>query len=215
MVGQIGSTPEGYLYGVEILDQGANLWDLEFPSLTGSETSAGRVLLECLCCSSREVAYLNELELEVFQGNQPLSRSCKHCQDATLWGESQHEPASRRTPLPQDPNISVTTSPPAPKRTKNERKQARLEMNVHARVKTHAWGEDVALTKEVSRGGFYFRSSKNYAAASIVEVAIPYLRGMANIFVPARIAWVAEISGSSEKLYGVSYLSSIESRPKS
>ena len=60
---------------------------------------------------------------------------------------------------------------------------------------------------DVSRGGVCFLSSKLYARGDLIEAAVPFLAGQANIFTRAKIANVrlaATPEGANK--YGVSYL---------
>jgi hypothetical protein len=51
----------------------------------------------------------------------------------------------------------------------------------------------------MSKGGLCFRSRKKYFEGTDVEVAVPYSPGGNDIYVPAQIAWVVEIT--KDKLY--------------
>src|SRR6202041_3802329 len=77
IVGQFGLQKEGFVYGVEILDPQSDIWNIEFPPIAESEEAVARMLLECTYCRSREVVYLNELELRGFEGIRGIGRHCK------------------------------------------------------------------------------------------------------------------------------------------
>src|SRR5208282_2986718 len=47
IVGQFGREKEGYLYGIEIIDSGNDLWGVEFPPIADSAEAVARMLLEC------------------------------------------------------------------------------------------------------------------------------------------------------------------------
>ena len=79
VVGQFGRQDDGYIYSVEILDPAADLWGVEFPSVAESPESVARMLLDCIFCRTREVVYLNELELRTFETNRGIARHCKTC----------------------------------------------------------------------------------------------------------------------------------------
>jgi hypothetical protein len=176
IVGQIGQGPEGMYYGVEILDPDKDLWGIEFPPLAESEKAVARVLLECIHCQSRELTYLNEFEVEVFEANKVLSRDCKRCQDMTLWKLSESMPPGEQLALPVETSarpVPPLPAPPAPVRTQNERKEVRVGLHMKACIRTTPAGEDIVLTENVSRAGFSFKSSKRYAQGSIVEACVP------------------------------------------
>ena len=70
VVGQLGIQLDCHIYGVAMLDPGVDLWGIRFPDLSEAEKALGRLCLQCITCGSREVCYLTEVELEVFDVNQ-------------------------------------------------------------------------------------------------------------------------------------------------
>ena len=206
VVGQMGKIPEGYLYGVELLDPEVNLWDIEFPPLSESEKAAARVLLECGHCHSRVLSYLNEFEAEVFEANGFLSRACKRCKDVTVWKLCLAQGASEQIPLPVSGEASPELLPTPPARTANERRDLRISLKINACLRDRQGGEDIVVTENVSRAGFSFKSPKSYAVGSIIEVAVPYARDAGNIFTPARVEHAESLPGEQLTVYGVSYI---------
>src|SRR4029077_16668343 len=91
VVGQFGRQEEGYLYGVEITDPAVDLWGVEFPPIAQSPEAVARMLLECSSCQSREVVYLNELELRTFETNRGIARHCRTCGVPSIWVQAPHE----------------------------------------------------------------------------------------------------------------------------
>jgi hypothetical protein len=204
IVGQIKATPEGSYYGIELLDPDVDLWGIEFPPLEGSGTAVGRVLLECVRCHTRELVYLHEFEAEVLDANQYLSRYCKKCADTSLWKET-HIQGNEE--IPEEVLRGVETAPsPPPKRTRNDRKHVRLDLKVNVCIRDPQYGEEVVVTENVSRGGFRFKSHRHYAEGWMIEAALPYSPGAANIFAAARIMYAQELPGSGESVYGVAYV---------
>lgn len=204
VVGQIGQGPEGMYYGVEILDPQKDLWGIVFPPLAESEKAVARILLQCVHCRAREVAYLNEFEAEVFEANKILSRACQRCRDMTLWKLSEGEVPDAQLPLSVDRGTATAPAPPV--RVQNERKNLRVGLQMKACIRTPYHGEDVVLTESVSRDGFSFQSSKRYAVHSVVEASVPYSPGSGNIFSPTRIEHAEETPGQGTMSYGAEYL---------
>jgi hypothetical protein len=203
VVGQVGVSSEGYLYGVEVQEAGVNLWGIEFPPVRESQMAAGRALLECVSCGTQEFAYLNELELEVFQTNEGLSRACKCCSETTLWTQSLKEPQAEQAAKAE---TAVSESPlPSSTRTQNERRWPRLTVRTPCCIRTPLYGEDDTITENVSRGGLCFKSGRLYTEGSLIEAAVPYARGGANIFVQARVVWARELPNEKSYIHGVSY----------
>ncbi len=209
VVGQIGEGPDGYYYGIELLDSEVELWDIEFPPADETAVAVGRVLLECMRCHSRELAYLNEFEAEVLEANQYLSRHCRKCADTSLWRESQLKPEEVSPAEVQPP----APPPPRPRRTRNDRKHVRLDLKVDVCIRHPQYGEEVVATENVSRGGFRFRSHRHYREGWIIEAALPYSRGAANIFTPAQIVYASELPDATS-VYGVAYIPGRKARPE-
>jgi hypothetical protein len=68
-------------------------------------------------------------------------------------------------------------------------------------------GDEVVSTENISPGGLCVRSIRRYRVGTPVEVAFPYTKGGANIFVAARIEHVNEFPGEKAFLYGLAYIS--------
>jgi len=205
IIGQVGGTLDGFFYyGVELLDSDTNIWDIEFPPVDESEVAVGRVLLECIRCHSRELVYLHEIEAEVFEVNRSLSRSCRKCADLSVWRDT-HLRADEELPQAA-PEPTVMPPSPPPKRTRNDRKHLRLDLKVEVCIRYPQYGEEVAQTVNVSRGGFRFKSKKHYREGWVIEAALPYQRGGANIFAAARIVYAGEAPSERVNVYGVAYI---------
>lgn len=199
IVGQLGSEGEAYYYGVELVETEHNPWGIEFPKTSESDAAVGRVLLECVHCHSQELTYLDEFELEVLETNQYLSRHCRRCTDASMWKKSAPREGAELPPPPPPPEAR-------PRRTRNDRKHARLDLKVDVCIRHPQLGEEVTVTVNVSRGGFRFKSQKGYGEGWVIEAALPFSRVGGNIFTPARIVYVGEAPGEKGYLYGVMYL---------
>jgi hypothetical protein len=208
VVGQIRQDAEGNYYGVELLDLGVNLWDIEFPPLAESDLAVGRVLLECPRCHRQEVTYLDVLAMEVLLAEERLSRRCPRCNDTTLWGRAVPRAVAEAPP---------GTAPRADQRvqpSRAERKYARIDLKVDVCILHPEHGEDVAVTENVSRGGFRFRSTKQYRKGSVIKFALPYSAAGGNIFAEAQIVYVEKLPGEGMTAYGVSYVSSRKVPPR-
>jgi hypothetical protein len=198
VVGQIGQTDEGYYYGLEISDAQVNVWTIEFPSLANTQDAAGRVLLECIRCHAQEVVHLDVFALEVLLANQALLRPCKQCpgQGNSLWKQAAVREAEQ---------MAVGKIFVLPVRTSNERRDPRIALKVAVCVRHPEFGDELATTENVSRGGFRFKSRRRYALGTIIEAALPYTPGAANIFAPAQIVYADETPVEELYAHGVAY----------
>jgi hypothetical protein len=206
VVGQLGGQPSGYVYAVALVDPTENIWNIRFPPLNESDKAVVRLLLGCAVCQASEVAYLNELEVEVFEANSNLSRSCQQCNGWTVWKLATPETAlDHDRPGALGQPVASPSSPEA--RTPNKRQNVRVAMKkITACIRQAGFEEQIVRVVDLSRGGLRFRSPNTYYEGSRIEVAVPYSRDGANIFVPARIIRFQDLPEAEFKEYGVVYL---------
>jgi hypothetical protein len=57
-------------------------------------------------------------------------------------------------------------------------------------IRRPGYADDIVDVLDLSRGGVHFMSFVDYYRETMVEVAVPYTNGGANVFVPAQIARV-------------------------
>jgi PilZ domain len=196
VVGTIRKEQHKSCYGIELLDHAIELWGIEFPPAGKPADTVGRILLQCGACKSQEVTYLNDFELEVLEANESLSRRCKRCGEMTTWKKLAAQEAPAGEVKPQQPA--------APR--KEMRREPRREIRVAACVRCYQFGnEDIVDTRNVSRGGLCFASTRVYAPGWDVDVAVPYAPAGGNIFLSGRIARVQYLAAEKIKLYGVAY----------
>jgi hypothetical protein len=198
VVGPILGEGEDCHYGVAFLHPEANVWGINFPLLDGTENPAGRVFLECASCHAQEVAHLDVFELEVFLANACLTRPCMHCKAPALWMRS----ASRDEPL------SIDQAAAKSRHTIQERKSPRISLKVPVCLRHPTEGQEVVATENVSRGGFRIISQKDRPVGTVLEAALPYSPGAANIFTPVRIVHKSLGVGAKTFAYGVAYIPS-------
>ncbi len=198
VVGQIGRIEEGYFYGLEVSDVQANIWGIEFPPLAEGEDAAGRMLLECIRCHTQEVVHLDVFALEVLLANQILLRPCKQCADLgnSLW---------KQAALEEGKQMAAGKTAVMPLRTSNERRDARIALKVAVCIRHPEFGDELATIENVSRRGFRFKSRRRYALGTIIEAALPYTPGAANIFAPAQVVYADETPVGELYAHGVAY----------
>ncbi len=198
VIGQIGVKNGLNLYGVMLENAGTDFWGIKFPISDDEQSPTVRMLLECNACQAREIVQLGELELDVFQANNSISRSCTGCRQWTLWKQTQYEQSGAKA-------VEVEEAPVAAKPA-NRRKYARMSMRMTACIKLPGRPEEIVNTADVSRGGMRFTSKNQYTKCAWIEVAMPYTPGAANIFVPGRIAHAEKSKREGLFEYGVEYV---------
>ncbi len=201
IVGQTGGDENSYSYGVELLDPNVDLWDIEFPPAKETQEAVGRVLLSCVHCHHQELACLDEFELEVLEASSFLSRHCARCNDTNLWVRPGTAEAQEGAPAPQAPSTVAR-----PRRMRNDRKHVRMDLRVDVCIHYAQYGEEIAKTVNVSRGGFRFKSRMGYGRGWVIEASLPYSPGAANIFTPGRIVYTDELTKEGLYVFGVMYI---------
>lgn len=194
VVRKIGGGADEHVYGLILLDPSINLWDIEFPPAAESEKAIARALLECCCCQSREVAYLNEIEFKAFISDQNIARYCRACGVSTTWTQGLHDLFSKRE--------SRSVNKP---RTEDRRKETRSKVNPTACIRHPGFAEEIVFCENMSHGGLSFKGKKRYPEGSRIEVAVPYSAKAANIFVPAWIVYSKELPRGDIFRHGVAY----------
>lgn len=195
VVGQMGIRDDGHLYGVTLLDREVNFWGIYFPPAHDLHDSVARTMLECRSCQRREVIALDDIEFQVFEANRHLSRACPHCATSTFW-----YPVPEAESRAAGAKVAVSAKP-----GRDKRQHLRARMAVSACVQQPGQSPDMVQVIDISRGGICFRSRNRYKAQTWVQVAAPYTKGAANIFVPGKIVRVRPLNDHLSE-YGVQYV---------
>ncbi|HUJ32832.1 MAG TPA: PilZ domain-containing protein [Candidatus Acidoferrum sp.] len=205
IVGQFGRQKDGYLYGVEILDDQKDLWGIEFPSIAESTEAVARMLLECSYCHNREVAYLSNIELHGFEANRGIARHCKNCGVPSIWVQAAHE--DEKKIAARNARVRRPAESPAapPDEEQRERHRLRLKTRLTACVRQANTDDELAVCEDISPIGMCFRSKRRYDVNTPVEVAVPYSPDAANIFLPARIVYSEEMPKAGLFRHGTEY----------
>jgi hypothetical protein len=234
VVGQIGAESDTYTYGVAFLDPSIDLWGVEFPAMSESDKQAGRMLLECSRCKSREYLGEGDMESDVFAINEGLVHYCRRCGSSTLWrqpsGGAEGEPvlpeAQRHSePVPATDSIDPATvnpvapqesapapvpestpAPHPPEPVENRRKHRRTKVSFQACIRRAGHQDEVVACEDMSRGGLRFKSRQSYDRGSMIEVAVPYAPGETAIFVTAKIVYMQELPEEKRFRCGVAYV---------
>ena len=211
VVGQLGIQLDSHIYGIAVVDPKVDLWGVRFPEPSAAERALGRVCLQCLTCGTREVCYLSEVELDVFDVNHNLGRNCTQCREWTLWKDvpqdqqvPEPEPATASS-LPTMPQPTAAPAPPPPE-SENKRRFTRTNLRKPGCVRQPGSDSDLVQVLDMSRGGVRFESKRVYRRFSWVEIAVPYIGGgAAEVFVPGRVARIIERKGGKYE-YGMEYV---------
>lgn len=187
VVGVVRTAAEGCAYGVQFLDTpGSSFWDIHI-SNTSIEPAVGRSVLECSRCRNSRVVELSEIDIMVLERIAVLGHHCDACQAETLW-----EPPKMLADALLVTGSAAYTMPTRAQmvreRTHEDRKHRRIVLRrAKACIKVVGSADDEVDVVDFSRGGLRFMSKVDYQPGTRVDVAVPYIQGGANIFVPATI----------------------------
>lgn len=191
VVGQTGITKSGNVYAVAIHGDPASLWGINFPELSDNDRIELTCVLGCRTCQSKSVVQLTTVEHELLTVSERVRRHCETCGQLSNW-----------TRVPNGPNDLASS--------KNSGGANRRR---YSRVSVKLWGyiveggrEDSVPIVDMSRDGIRFRSVLKYEVDQVVQVAVAYMAGTANIFVPGRVVW-RSADAAPEYEYGLRFMS--------
>jgi hypothetical protein len=203
IVGQFGLQKEGYVYGVEILEPQSDIWNIEFPPIAESEEAVARMLLECTYCRTREVVYLNELELRGFETTRGIARLCRTCGVPSTWTQAPHENEKKLASRGRRNSSDGDEIPPGGEQ--RERQRLRMKTRLTACIRQTNTDDELAVCEDISPVGMCFRSKRRYDPGTKIDVAVPYSPEAANIFLPSTVVYSEEIPKAGLFRHGVEY----------
>jgi hypothetical protein len=205
IVGEFGRQKGGHLYGIEILDNENDFWKIEFPPIAESTEAVARMLLHCSYCKSREVTYLNELELRGFETNRGIARHCKTCGVPSIWTQAPHEDEKQRSQRATRGKGAREAEPIPGGEEQRARQRMRMKTRLTACIRQPDSDDELAVCEDISPVGMCFRSKRRYDTQALIQVAVPYSPDAANIFLPANVVYSEEIPRAGLFRHGVEY----------
>jgi hypothetical protein len=179
-------------WGVEAVNPDANIWGIDFTP--PSEELRPKALIECGGCKHLVQSPLSSIEYDVLLAIGMISRNCDRCKETTRWKPSQ------QTALPE----ILSSVPKKPAVQTGTRRVKRINLVMRVRVR-NAWGVvDVAQTRNVSKLGLCFLSTKVFSKHDEVSIVLPFAAGSVPVETKGRIIWTANTQGGF--YYGVEYL---------
>ncbi len=206
VVGKFGLQKDGFLYGVEIVDPDTDLWGIEFPPVAESAEAVARMLLECSYCKSREVVYLNELELRGFESNRGIARRCKTCSVPSIWTQAPHEDEKKIAARMVRGRRGANGAEQIPESgDQRERERIRFKTRLTSCIRQAGADDELAVCEDISPIGMCFRSKRRYEGDTAIDVAVPYAPDSANIFMPAKVVYSEAMPKAGLFRHGVEY----------
>jgi len=239
VVGEIAESEGVYTYGVAFLDESLDFWQFEFPPPPPPEERPLALALECSSCRAPITVQNGDFEFDVCAIHGGLVRYCENCGMATVWKQTTHLPSLRpfvatvspvAKPQPAASAVALLDQPPArlvpqsvsqpippprpvvqpaPEPPSDRRQRVRAKVNYFACVRSEAFGDDIVVCIDMSRGGMSFKTKNFYLVNITVTIAVPFSPESPKapaIFVPARIASVSDFPNGKLYRCGVEFL---------
>ena len=201
VLGVAGAQGDLRLYSVELLPGEEEFWAIEFPERVRSRSAVACMLLECCFCRRREVVYVSERDMLCFNTQKGIARPCDACEIPTIWVQTLDENPGRPGSGTGDfQRIGQ------PAQTHDRQATPRFRTRLTACVRATGADLELAVCENMSQGGLCFRSRRRFTESDILEVAVPFTKGAANIFVPARVVYVQEVPSAGLHRHGAAYL---------
>lgn len=186
------------VFGIALMNNGANPWDIVFPAKVELDKAVLRALLRCVACGRLEVSYLNEFESDLFLNHHSVARLCGQCGGWTTW----IRPYGQVPVSSEGADESGVLDPG----TQNHRSHERLRAETVGCVRNSALGKEVVLVSDLGRGGLSFFSPNQYSEGTILEMAIPYTSKAPNVFSLVRIVGARNGKEGNLTEYRATYL---------
>jgi hypothetical protein len=233
LVGQLGEDARGFVYGVAFVDEDEDFWELEFPAPPMWNVQPDGPM-QCESCKRCEIVDQSEVEADVLALSESIWRYCTHCGLPTVWrrveevGSSSGPTIVTEVERPQShgtiaksprlrlagTDLLVTESLPEPalppaasavvSKTVNRRKDVRTRVTLSACIR-HEESEEIVECANLSKGGFAFRSRKQYPIGGEILVAVPFYLGTPPSFVTGSVRHVTALPNQNFQ-YGVMYV---------
>ena len=201
VLGLVETQESSRLYNVELLAGEEDFWGIEFPAQAGTANAVACMLLECCFCRRREVVYVTDRDMLSFNTQKGVARRCQSCEMPTIWVQTLDEDP------PQPANGAAAFQRIGqPAQIHDRQATPRFRTRLTACVRAAGSDLELAVCENMSRGGLCFRTRRRYSENDILEVAVPYTKGAANIFVPARVIYVQEVPTAGLHRHGAAYL---------
>ncbi len=240
VVGEIAENEGVHTYGVAFMDESLDFWQVEFPPPPPPGERPLLLALECSSCRASITVENGDFEFDVCAIHGGLVRYCDNCGMATVWKQTTHLPSLRTifaalspeakpqpvavavalldpppaSPVASPPPAPRPLAPPAPAPLLDRRQRVRAKVNYFACVRSEAFGDDIVVCIDMSRGGMSFKTKNFYLVNITVTIAVPFSPESPQapaIFVPARIASVSDFPNGKHYRCGVEFLTTAHS----
>jgi hypothetical protein len=159
-------------WGVEYVERGRSIWDVEIPAVKTLDDAPG-TLLECRVCHQHDTHILSPMEAQALNSTGLLALACNKCNKLTYWNYA--DPSLRPATLPPADLVAPPASEkPVEKKGIEKRKARRLGMKMKILVRNSKGVEEVTKTEDLSKGGVAVALVMDLVVGEQVTVICPY-----------------------------------------
>jgi PilZ domain len=178
-------------WGVEASVQDGKIWGVEFSA--PSEQLQPKALIECGGCKRVVQSEMSSIEYDVLLAIGMISRHCTKCSETTRWKPS------ASTSLPE---IEHKLPPGTQSGERRRAKRIRLAMRIRVR---NSWGTiDIAQTRDVSKTGVCFFTTKVFNKGDEVYLVLPFAANSVPVETKGTVVWVE--TAKEGRYCGVKYI---------
>jgi len=192
-------------WGVDCLEEGRNIWGIDFPPpIAPAEPQAG-ALLQCQGCGKQVLSVLRLMEVDVLNAVGRLQQSCDQCGQTSSWA---YADAARR-PQPSPPPVAgAAHGPPEPPKGPVERRaHKRLPLKLTVLIRNRSAEKEISKTENISKGGMAVSLGMKLAVGDMVTAVCPYTEGGQNLEQKAEVRRRVAVAAGTRWLYGLRYVS--------
>ena len=184
-------------YGVECLEEQANIWGIHFPTPAAGQDA--RALLECRRCHGLALTSVSVVEAEVLEKAGIITRLCAPCRVETTQGY----PAEQLETASLTAMSEAASDAMSPAAVIERRASPRTPILVPIRIRDYYGGVEIAQTENAGKDGFCFTSEKEYQIGQGLWVTCPHLPDTQGAENRAQVVREQPLSGTNRRLYAV------------
>ncbi len=195
--------PETTEWGVECLEKGHNIWNIELPAPPATASSEAGALLECRACRAQGFWPLTLMEVEVLDSTGIVNRQCTRCNKITYWAYAdasrrprQFAPGEPSAPAPREAEIQ---------KQEEKRHDKRMTLRLPVLVRNEKGEEEESKTENVSKGGCAVSLAMDLKVGDPVSVICPYTPGGQNISQKGEVRQRGKFPFGGKYVYGIAY----------
>ncbi len=197
---------KGGEWGMATVHPGENIWAIQFPPPPPGQDSESKALLECRECGTVALLDTSLVDIEVLESSGIITRQCPSCGYTTSFGYAEKQVAMT---VPSEVNAMVGEAQArasAASGGSDQRRHRRIALQLPALIRDFFGQVETTKTENISKGGFCFRSEKEYLLGQGIMVVCPYNPNGPNIESRARVVRRQGVGGATRKIYGVRYV---------